>query len=130
MDAEGRRDGFTLIELMIVVIIIGMLATIAIPKFAAQTQRARSVEAKSFLKLLAIMEQAFYDDHGRFTTALDSLDVDVADAQYWTFSISQTSATVYTAVATEKQDCNHDLDTSDTWTITNANLIAVWADNS
>ena len=45
-----NRRGFTLIELMIVVVIIGILAALAIPKFMKVTGKAKVAEAKTILK--------------------------------------------------------------------------------
>lgn len=69
--ASSRR-GFTLIELLIVVVIIGILATLAIPKFANSKQKAYTTAMKSDLHSLAVAEEAFFSDSGRYTAYLDT----------------------------------------------------------
>ena len=54
-----RTDGFTLIELMIVVAIIGILAAIAIPNFVKFQCRAKQSEAKGNLKALFVAEESY-----------------------------------------------------------------------
>jgi type IV pilus assembly protein PilA len=62
------KRGFTLIELMIAVAIIGVLAAIAIPNFIRFQARSKQSEAKSNLKALFGAEKAFFQEHDRYSS--------------------------------------------------------------
>ena len=60
--------GFTLVELLVVVAIIGILAAIAIPQFSAYRKKAYDSTAKSDLRNLVSAEEAYYADNQVYTS--------------------------------------------------------------
>ena len=62
------RDGFTMVELMAMLIIIGLLATLVVTKVASQIDKSRLITTKANLKMLHSAVNQFRMDTGRFPT--------------------------------------------------------------
>ena len=72
MKIHNRRGGFTLIELMIVVAIIGILAAIAIPNFLKFQLKAKTSEGKTNLAAIRTAEASVYAEFGAYVSANSS----------------------------------------------------------
>jgi type IV pilus assembly protein PilA len=68
-----NSKGFTLIELMIVVVIIGILAALAIPRFTQASARAKEKEADGILKQIYTLQNAYLANNGTYATQATDL---------------------------------------------------------
>ena len=68
----SNKKGFPLIELLIVVVIIGILAAIAIPKFANTKEKAYLTAMKSDLRNLVTAEEAYFAEWATYTSTLST----------------------------------------------------------
>ena len=95
--------GFTLIELMIVVVIVGILSAIAIPRFTAIKERANEASCRSNMRQLANAEEMYYGLAGTycptgdlaFSGVLDNADVLLCPTARMNYTIAS-NATGYT----------------------------------
>jgi type IV pilus assembly protein PilA len=96
---KGKK-GFTLIELMIVVAIIGILAAIAIPNFLNYQCKAKQSEAKTILGSMVTCEEAYFAENDTFTASLNDMGFVTKGAnQRYDYTIVATTTT-FTATAT------------------------------
>ena len=89
---QMNQEGFTLIELMIVIAIIGILAAIAIPNFLSYRERAYNAAANSDVKNAYTSAQAYFVDWPNATIDADALE-------YGGFRESDPDAMAFTIVA-------------------------------
>ena len=82
-----RKKGFTLLELMIVVIIVGILASLAIPRFITATAKAKEAEAKNILGSIRGSQMRYYlENNFNYTTTIGDLDIDLTTSKYYTYT--------------------------------------------
>jgi prepilin-type N-terminal cleavage/methylation domain-containing protein len=73
------KKAFTLLEILIVIIIIGILAAFAIPKYIKAARKAVASEAVTNIGALRGAEIRYYQEYGVLTTNFDALDVENPD---------------------------------------------------
>jgi type IV pilus assembly protein PilE len=96
---HGRR-GFTLIELMIVVVILGILAAIAVPKFKEVSKRSKEAEAAPILKQLYTLQERHHAANGGYATAIADLEGGTSNlvaGKYYGFTLSSGGSSAYVA---------------------------------
>lgn len=79
--ASPRRHGFTLIELMICVAIIGLIATVAIPGFVQMQFRSKASEVKGNLSAIRLAQEAYFGEFGLYVSAQPPVPAAVGSAK-------------------------------------------------
>lgn len=74
---KGFKKGFTLVEMMIVVAIIAILASMAVPKFMTNIRKSEATEAIRLMKQISDAEGAFFSSHGKYSEDIGVLGIDL-----------------------------------------------------
>ena len=106
-----QNRGFTLLEVLMVVIIIGILATLAIPQYTKTVEKARASEAYSNLGSIRKAEWIFYNEQSpqTFTTNFASLYIESPNSnanRNFNYTVGGVSATAFTVSAARASGTN------------------------
>lgn len=84
------RKGFTLLELIIVIIIIGVLATLGFTQYTKVMEKGRAAEARAVLGTLRTAQNAYFQEYGAYTATIADTGVDApaacATTHYFSYS--------------------------------------------
>jgi type IV pilus assembly protein PilA len=105
----GSEQGFTVIELLVVIIIIGILLAIAVPSYLGFRDRAANNTMKENLREALPAAEAYYADNGGKYTGMDAEALVLID--------SGISPTLTVAAATASTFCLADTDGSHPWSV-------------
>ena len=136
---HNRQKGFTLIELMIVVVIIGILAALAVPRFMRAGTKAKQSEAKQLLKQIYTMERTYRQEYSSYwgqgvvasavaPNALATIGVEVMPSARYTYTV--TTADLTTLLVTATSGILDDDATVDTWTIDDGGNLLCTSDDA
>lgn len=96
-----RESGFTLIEVMIAVVIIGILAAIAFPSYREYILRGQRTEGVALLSEGAARQERFYAQNNTYANTVAALNMEANSANaLYTLSVANATATTYTLTAT------------------------------
>ena len=96
-----KNAGFTLVELLVVVLIIGVLTAIAVPQYEKTVEKARTAEALTAIRTIIQAEKSYYLANGSYAKKFDDLDIDIPWEKVdertrtngtWKLVLSQTAA--------------------------------------
>jgi prepilin-type N-terminal cleavage/methylation domain-containing protein len=135
---QEKQRGFTLIELMIVVVIIGVLAALAVPRFMSSAAKSKQSEAKELLKQIYTQQRAYFmmfesycldgviaDGSAARQGNFNRIHVDIMVSSRYTYTMTAARST-FTCVATANIDDDAAIDT---WQITDDGTLSVTIDD-
>lgn len=113
--------GFTLVELVVTIGVIGILASIAIATYANYRTKAQTVEARLGLHNIWVMEYSYEKDNNRYTSDLNVLGFQMSGTPRYSYSLQADNSSF-----TARAEANLDRDAAlDVWEIYSSTLEAV-----
>ncbi len=82
--SQQRRRGFTLVELAVVVVIIGVLAAFGIPRFLQSVERSKASEAFGYLSAVRSAQERYLAREGTYASDVSMLDIQAPNPKYFT----------------------------------------------
>lgn len=113
------HDGFTIIELMIVVAIIGILASVAIPKYQDYVAKTKQSEAGEIMSAVYTNQIIYLSENGTYANSEAAMGMAMDGARYYSaVTFTNVTASTYTAAISANLDEDATLDK---WEMTQAN---------
>lgn len=81
---EKNRKGFTLVELAVVIVIIGVLAAFGVPRFLKSVERSKAAEAFSYLAAVRSAQERIQARNGTYADTVADLDIQFPTPKYFT----------------------------------------------
>lgn len=91
-----RNLGFTLVEVLVVVAIVGILASIAVPQYRDYVTRGKISEATGALSELRLRAEKFFSDNRTYV----GFNTTISNARHFTYACTTPTATTFTCTAT------------------------------
>lgn len=79
--------GFTLLEILMVVVLIGILSSLAVATFSKAAEKGRAAEAKTQLLMIQAAEDIYYSGNGKYTTNISNLNLVSPSSTAYSYSI-------------------------------------------
>jgi type IV pilus assembly protein PilA len=87
------RKGFTLVELAVVIIIIGVLAAFGVPRFLDSVERSKAAEAFNYMSAVRAAQERYQVRQGTYADDLTKLDIQMPQPKYFSVGVPAAGGT-------------------------------------
>mgnify|MGYP001210325993 FL=1 len=123
--SNNKNRGMTLVELMVVVAIVAILASVALPTWNSQVQKSRRADARNTLILVRVEQEKYRADNGSYASSMSALGLGIYNStsrDYYNVSIVSSSATAFVASAAPNANGGQSGDSCGTFAINQSGL--------
>ena len=101
ISVRKARKGFTLVELAVVIVIIGVLAAFGVPRFIKSVERSKAAEAFAYLAAVRSAQERYSAREGTYASDITAIDIKLSTPKYFTTGpITVTSDNAWTLTLT------------------------------
>ena len=125
-DIMNRKkiQGMTLVELLIVVAIVAILASVALPSWNSQVKKARRADARNALLNVQLEQEKYRSNNGAYASALADLGLGhYATGDYYDVSVVSNSSTAFLATAAPNTNGGQNSDSCGTFAINQSGIV-------
>ena len=115
-----KKRGMTLVELAIVLAIVAILASVVLPSWNSQVQKARRADARNTLIFVQVEQEKYRADNGRYAPSMSALGLSTYNStsrDYYNVSIVSSSTTAFVASAAPNTNRGQDNDLCGTFAV-------------
>ena len=111
------KQGYTLAEVLVVIVIIGVLASLSIPRLTVAIERTRAAEGIHILEALLQAQKMYYADHGKYSNSYTDLDVEIPPSKNFSDISSESVSEHNPLVTVTRNDGSYSLTIDENGTI-------------
>lgn len=80
----SKKSGFSMVEVTIVMVVLGIIATFAVPRFMTSAEQTKASEAFTYLTKVERAQGRYHAEHGQYAEQANELDIEIDNPEFYT----------------------------------------------